>query len=63
MLGNEGDIFETLYNYAVIEKIEEGLYQYDTEPKWYQMDYELGEVSRMDKRPEFARNIVGWAIG
>lgn len=63
MLENGGDIFETCYNYAVIEEIEDGLYQYDTEPKWYQMDHELGEVSKMDGRPDFAKCIVGWAIG
>ena len=63
MLGNQGDIFETLYNYAVIEKIEEGLYQYDTEPKWYRMDYAIDEVSKMDERPDFAKCLVGWAIG
>lgn len=36
---NAGDIYECgYYNYLVIEDIKEGLYQYDTNPKWFKWD-------------------------
>lgn len=36
---NSGDIYEDgYYNYAVIEAVEEGIYQYDENPKWFKWD-------------------------
>lgn len=49
VMENLGDIFETCYEYAVIENISEGIYQYDFEPKWYFMDYEKDEVRKIEK--------------
>ena len=35
VLRNSFDICETCYDYVTIENIEEGIYQYDFQPKWY----------------------------
>lgn len=63
VLKNEYDIFDEIYNYAVIEKINSGIYQYDVNAAWYRMDYAISEVSKMEKAPDFARGVVGFAIG
>lgn len=63
VLGNEYDIFENEYNYAVVEKIDSGIYQYDENAVWYQMDYAIDEVAKMRENPNFARGVVGFAIG
>ena len=69
VMNNIGDIYEWgAYNYALIEKIEPGLYQYDVEPLWFSVepvrkekgiDYNIKTVDA----PDFAKNTVGFALG
>lgn len=51
------------YLYAVIENIEEGIYQYDTTPIWFKYNQEIDEYVKSD-RPDFIpNNHVGFGIG
>lgn len=59
---NKCDLWETIYNYAVIEKIGEGLYQYDQNPIWFQWCHETKTYKEIEK-PEEAKNFVGMSIG
>lgn len=68
---NRGDLYEAgAYPYAVIEHIEQGLYQYDFEPMWFKYNRDTGEYEKLDKEPDFISNqtlnigsTVGFAIG
>lgn len=68
VINNETDIWETYYNYAVIEKVYEGLYgtSYSfTEEHgqvWFKYNEETGKYDNIEK-PEWAKNIFGWGIG
>lgn len=47
---NYGDIYECgYYNYAVIENIEEGLYQYDFKGKWYRWNEDNDAFERCER--------------
>lgn len=59
---NECDICETCYNYATIENIPEGIYQYDTSPIWFKFN-ELEEKYEECNKPEESKNWAGFAIG
>lgn len=59
---NECDICETCYNYATIENIPEGIYQYDTSPIWFKFN-ELEEKYIECNKPEESKNWTGFAIG
>lgn len=62
---NIGDIYEAgYYPYAVIEKIPEGLYQYDQNPMWFTY-IEKTEKYQPTPPPLFIRkeHLVGFAIG
>lgn len=63
VLDNACDIWETCYDYAVIENVEEGLYQYDQNSVWYKWDDLDEEYKRIKGRPEQYKNQVGFAIG
>ncbi|MCI8397739.1 MAG: hypothetical protein HFJ52_09125 [Clostridia bacterium] len=60
VLNNIGDINETIYDYAIIENIPEGLYQYDQNASWYQ--WNNGKYEKINK-PDVYNHLVGWAIG
>ena len=61
---NECDIEETCYDYAVIENIPEGLYQYDFHPVWYKFHKPSGGYIREEALPNFLKATdVGYAIG
>lgn len=45
---NKYDICETIYNYAVIEAIPSGIYQYDTEPQWFKYNEEAENYDKCD---------------
>ena len=63
VIKNACDIWETCYDYAVIENIEEGIYQYDTTPTWFKYNQETDEYVKSD-RPDFIpNNHVGFGIG
>ena len=61
---NKCDIYEAgAYPYAVIENIEEGLYQHDLNPLWFTWNNEKKEYIGSDK-PHFIEDYyVGFAIG
>ena len=61
---NLDDIWETCYDYAVIENIPEGLYQYDFHPTWYKF-YKTVNGYIECEQPAFVKAIsgVGYAIG
>lgn len=64
VINNIDDIWETCYEYAVIEKIEPGLYQYDFHPTWYKWHKLTGGYIQCEQ-PTFVNAIggVGYAIG
>lgn len=58
------DLYEAgYYPYAVIENVEEGLYQYDFNPTWFTYNEELDEYEKSD-RPDFIDpKGIGFGIG
>ena len=63
VLNNTFDIWETCYDYAIIENIPEGLYQYDFHPTWYKF-HKLTRKYRKCKQPSFIElTSIGYAIG
>lgn len=51
------------YPYAIIENVEEGLYQYDQSPIWFKYNEDTEEYEKSD-RPDFIpSNYVGFGIG
>ena len=62
---NSYDIFERLYNYVVIKKLEEGIYQYDPNPQWFELhiDVEGNPKYRKIEKPEWACGFCGFGIG
>ena len=67
VLENACDIWETCYDYAVIENIQEGLYQYDFHPTWYKFHKLLGGYVKCEQ-PSFVNKnggmgTIGFAIG
>ncbi|SNX54151.1 hypothetical protein [Thermoanaerobacterium sp. RBIITD] len=60
---NKCDLWETCYNYAVIEKIEEGLYQTSYEKRWfYKFDCDKGIYEPIEE-PEEVKHWCNFAIG
>lgn len=55
---NKCDIFECLYEYAVIEKVEEGLYQLPKEEYWFKINDDFNGYKEIEKPNEFK----GWAV-
>lgn len=64
IINNVGDIYEDgYYKWAIIEKIEEGLYQHDLKPIWYEWDKDLGQYKKLAKCPAEFKNLVGFSLG
>ncbi len=63
VVNNNCDICEYLYNYCVIEKIEQGLYRYALEGgRWfYKYNFE-GTYDKIEEPEEF-KHIAGFALG
>jgi hypothetical protein len=59
---NWGDFWETIYNYAVIENVPEGVYQIDHNPLWFQYDRDTEKYKPID-RPEETLHQCGFGIG
>ena len=55
---NCGDIWETCYNYAVVEKVEEGLYGITHEREFFKYNRETGEYDPYPE-PDFMGHFVG----
>ena len=63
VLENGYDIWETCYDYAVIENIPEGIYNYDFHPTWYKYHKLAGGYVKCEQ-PEFVQTLgVGYALG
>lgn len=67
VIKNACDIWETCYDYAVIENIKEGLYQYDFHPTWYKY-YKPTSGYIKCEQPDFVNpkggvGMIGYAIG
>lgn len=62
VVNNITDLYESCFNYVVIENIPEGLYQYDIFPRWYLYNKETGKYEETSE-PEFTKNYVGFALG
>lgn len=62
---NEYDICEYCYEYAVIENLKEGIYQYDQNPQWFELytDVEGNPKYRKIEKPEWAYGFCGLGIG
>ena len=63
ILDNACDIWETCYDYAVIENIEEGLYQYDHDAVWYKWNDLNEKYEKIEEKPEQYKKLIGFAIG
>lgn len=59
---NATDLHECLYKYAIIEKVEEGLYPCATERWLYEFDFDNGVFNPIEV-PESLRHIVNFGIG
>ena len=61
---NSGDLNEAgYYPHAVIENVEEGIYQYDQNPIWFKFNEDT-ELYEKSERPSFIpNNHVGFGIG
>ena len=61
---NAGDINETCYDYAIIEKVEPGLYQCATskDRTLYKFDYESHTYNRIEE-PKCLSHIAGFTLG
>lgn len=61
---NAGDINETCYNYAIIERVKPGLYQCATseDRTLYKFNYETHIYNKIEE-PEFFNRFVGFTIG
>lgn len=59
---NAGDMWETVYDYVCIEKVDEGLYGADGFCEWYKFNVETGGYEKIDT-PEFEEHICGRTIG
>ena len=58
---NQGDIYEHgSYPYAVVEKVEQGLYPYCGESWWFKWS---NKKYRKAQKPPQYRNVVNFAIG
>ena len=59
---NRGDLWETIYDYATIEKASEGLYGGHNLHEWYKYNRETDRYERIET-PKFERHICGIVIG
>ena len=59
---NWGDFWETIYSYAVIENVPEGVYQLDFNPLWFKYDTNTEKYKQID-RPKETLHQCGFGIG
>ena len=64
VIGNYGDIEEAgYYTYAVIEKVEPGLYRFDLDAVWYKFRGRKKITAKRIKCPKKFKSLVGFGIG
>ena len=59
---NLGDMYEYMYNYAVIEEISSGLYPHDVEPIFFEW-HESTKKYKKCKRPKALKSQYAFGIG
>lgn len=59
---NMCDIYEMCYNYAIIEKVEEGLYNPSIDTLFFKYDISTDTYKKISK-PEFMEHFCGFSIG
>lgn len=62
VINNSCDINETCYNYALIEEVEEGLYNPAFNRWWFKFNYDRGEYEQIDE-PDVVNHYCGFTIG
>lgn len=62
VLENQCDLWETIYDYAVIDWIPKGLYQSDGGYFWFKFNIETSKYELVDC-PKGFENIIGIGIG
>ena len=62
VINNITDLYESCFNYVVIENIPEGLYKTDLNPHWYKYNSETDKYDKTTE-PKFANNYYGFALG
>lgn len=61
-LHSRGDTEAGYYNYAILERYEEGAWAMSEEPEWYQYDFFKNEWIQVPE-PKFAEYTVNYGIG
>lgn len=51
------------YPYAVIENIEEGIYQYDQNPLWFKYNENIEKYEKSERPSFIGKHLVGFGIG
>jgi hypothetical protein len=59
---NRCDMHETIYNYAVVEKIDAGIHPVVEQEKWFKWDNEKKGFYEIDK-PKETMNFINFAFG
>ena len=62
VLYNRTDMWEYLYNYAVIEEIREGVPARAKEIQWYKFNKKKWKYLKIDK-PKWSEGTTNWGIG
>lgn len=62
VINNAGDIWETCYDYAVIEEVEPGLYPYGHNRWFFKYDINTGLYNLIDE-PDFIKHYINFTIG
>ena len=62
VINNITDLWETCFDYIVIENIPEGLHKVDHNPHWYKYNHDTEKYEEISE-PKFARHYVGFALG
>lgn len=62
---NYTDLWETIYNYAVLEPYYEGIsgYDFETPREWFKYDYMENKYYPLGREPEEAKHYAGFAMG
>jgi len=60
---NRGSMNECLYNYLVVEYIEEGIHPHVHKEEWWNWNDTLTRWEMMSGKPYFSDGIINWALG
>lgn len=60
---NQGDMYECLYDYIILEYIEEGVHPTVIHEEWFEWDQDKHKWSVMNSRPIQVSQTTNWALG